>query len=103
MECRGPAVEGPFEWKKKSWAKYLGDYSVLESLPNRIGRAGVLDSFKLIRDPNSALDAYIASYVWGYAGTGFGPYRAERVIRVTRTRQTASTSTPSCSRSRRSL
>lgn len=81
-DANGRPSQVPFEWKKKSWAKYLGDYSVLESLPNPIDREGVLDSFKLIRDPDSALDAYIASYVWGYAGTGFGPYRAARVIRL---------------------
>jgi hypothetical protein len=77
----------PFEWKKKNWAKYLGDYSVLESLPNPIDREGVLESFKLILDSDSALDAYIASYLWGYARTGFGPYRAARVIRVNTDRE----------------
>jgi hypothetical protein len=71
----------PFGWKKGNWQKYLGR-SILETLPNPIDRGGVLESFKLIHDSNSALDAYIASYLWGYAGTGFGPYRAERVIRL---------------------
>jgi hypothetical protein len=78
---RGAPVPGAFEWKKKNWAKYLGAHSVLESLPNPIDREGVLDSFRLIRDPDSALDAYIASYLWGNANAGLGPYRAERVIR----------------------
>jgi hypothetical protein len=72
----------PFGWKKGNWQKYLGSRSILEKLPNPIDRGGVLESFKLIHDPDSALDAYIASYLWGYAGTGFGPYRAERVIRL---------------------
>ncbi|GAB5079575.1 hypothetical protein ARTHROSP310_27180 [Arthrobacter sp. AD-310] len=86
-DAEGRPSQVPFEWTKKNWAKYLGDYGVLESLPNPIDREGVLDSFKLIRDPDSALDAYIASYVWGYAGTGFGPYRAARVIRVNTDRE----------------
>lgn len=80
-DAEGRPSQVPFEWKKKNWAKYLGGHNVLESLPNPIDREGVLDSFRLIRDPESALDAYIASYLWGYANAGFGPYRAERVIR----------------------
>jgi hypothetical protein len=86
-DSKGRPPQTPFGWKKRNWQKYLGDYSVLESLPNPIDREGVLDSFKLIRDPDSALDAYIASYLWGYAGTGFGPYRAARVIRVNTDRE----------------
>lgn len=43
---------------------------------------GVLEPFRLVSDRESALDAYIASYVWGYAQANFGPYRAERVIRL---------------------
>lgn len=86
-EADGRPSQVPFEWKKKSWAKYLGDYSVLEALPNPLDREGVLETFKLIGDPNSALDAYIASYVWGYAGTGFGPYRAARVMRANTDRE----------------
>jgi hypothetical protein len=30
---------------------------------------------------DSAASNFTASYLWGYAGTGFGPYRAARVIR----------------------
>ncbi|TQS94364.1 hypothetical protein EU811_00825 [Arthrobacter sp. TS-15] len=77
----GRPPQAPFEWNKKNWQKYLGG-SVLDALPNPIDRNGVLGTFKLICDPATALEAYLASYVWGYARTGFGPYRAERVIRL---------------------
>jgi hypothetical protein len=72
-DANGRPSQVPFAWKKGNWAKYLGSRSVLDSLPNPIDREGVLESFRLIRDPASALDAYITSYLWGYAGTGFGP------------------------------
>ncbi|WP_461163589.1 8-oxoguanine DNA glycosylase OGG fold protein [Arthrobacter sp. R4-81] len=71
-----------FEWKQKTWQRYLDDSAILETLPNPIGRSCVLETFKLIKDRDSALDAYIASYLWGYAKANFGPYRAERVIRL---------------------
>lgn len=81
-DANGRPAQDAFDWEKKNWQKYLGDYNVLESLPNPIDRPGVLEKFKLVNDPDSALDAYIASYLWGYAKAGFGPYRAERVIRL---------------------
>lgn len=81
-DANGRPPQMPFEWKKGNWQKYLGSRSILETLPNPIDRGGVLESFKLIHDSDSALDAYVASYLWGYAGTGFGPYRAARVIRL---------------------
>lgn len=67
-------------------------------LPNPIDRVGVLESFKLIHDPATTLDAYIASYLWGYARTGFGPYRAERVIRLNTDPRPARTSPLICYR-----
>ncbi|MDQ0733237.1 8-oxoguanine DNA glycosylase OGG fold protein [Arthrobacter sp. B1I2] len=79
---KGRPPQEAFEWEKRNWQRYLGDKSILESLPNPIDRAGVLEAFKQVDGPDSALDAYVASYLWGYAKAGFGPYRAERVIRL---------------------
>lgn len=81
-DANGRPPQAAFTWNKSNWQNYLGEQSVLDTLHNPIDRAGVLGSFKNIQDPATALDAYIASYLWGYAGTGFGPYRAERVIRL---------------------
>lgn len=81
-DAKGRPSQEAFEWEKKKWQKYLTDSSILETLPNPIDRAGVLETFKLVHDSDSALDAYIASYLWGYANAGFGPFRAERVIRL---------------------
>jgi hypothetical protein len=80
--ANGRPPQASFEWNRQNWQRYLGGRSVLDALPNPIDRAGVLESFKLIHDPATTLGAYIASYLWGYARTGFGPYRAERVIRL---------------------
>jgi hypothetical protein len=80
-DAMGRTPQTSFDWKKENWRRHLGEYSVLESLANPIDRTSVTPVFKLICDPASALDAYIASYVWGYAHAGFGPYRAARVIR----------------------
>lgn len=71
-----------FQWKTENWRRYLGNSSILDSLPNPIDRRAVIDTFRRIHDSDSALDAFIASYLWGYAKAGFGPYRAERVIRL---------------------
>jgi hypothetical protein len=81
-EAKGRPPQEAFEWEKRNWQKYLGNNSIVETLPNPIDRDGVLEAFKRVHDPDSALDAYIASYLWGYAKAGFGPYRAERVIRL---------------------
>lgn len=81
-DAKGRPPQEAFDWKKKNWQKYLGKSSILEALPNPIDRAGVLETFKLVHNRDTALDAYIASYLWGYARAGFGPYRAERVIRL---------------------
>lgn len=61
---------------------YLGDYGVLDALANPIDRAAVTEWFMRIHDPVYALDAYVASYLWGYARAEFGPYRAARVMRL---------------------
>lgn len=81
-DAKGRPPQEAFEWEKRNWQRYLGDKRILESLPNPIDRAGVLETFKQVDDPDSALDAYVASYLWGYAQANFGPYRAERVIRL---------------------
>ncbi|WP_043422434.1 8-oxoguanine DNA glycosylase OGG fold protein [Arthrobacter sp. 9MFCol3.1] len=81
-DAKGRPPQEAFEWEKKNWQKYLGNSRILEALPNPIDRPGVLETFKLVQDPDSALDAYVASYLWGYAKANFGPYRAERVIRL---------------------
>lgn len=81
-DARGRPPQRPFEWKMENWRRYLGDNGVLSALANPIDRPAVTAWFRQIHDPNSALDAYIASYLWGYANTGFGPYRAARVIRL---------------------
>lgn len=81
-DAKGRPPQEAFDWEKKNWQKYLGKSSILEALPNPIDRAGVLETFKLVHNRDTALDAYIASYLWGYARGGFGPYRAERVIRL---------------------
>lgn len=81
-DAEGRPPQKAFTWEKPSWQKYLSGRSILETLPNPIDRAGVLVPFQFVHDQDSALDAYIASYVWGYAQANFGPYRAERVIRL---------------------
>lgn len=81
-DAKGRPPQEAFEWEKKNWQKYLGNSSIFEALPNPIDRDGVLETFKLVHDRDTALDAYITSYLWGYARAGFGPYRAERVIRL---------------------
>lgn len=79
-DARGRPQQVAFEWKKENWQRGLGDIGVLNALPNPIDRAGVAEIFKRIHNADTALDAYIASYLWGYAKAGFGPYRAARVI-----------------------
>ncbi|GAB2707557.1 8-oxoguanine DNA glycosylase OGG fold protein [Arthrobacter bambusae] len=81
-DAKGRQPQQSFKWKKENWRRYLGSYVVLDDLANPIDRAAVTEWFKRIHDPASALDAYIASYLWGYARVGFGPYRAARVIRL---------------------
>jgi hypothetical protein len=81
-DAEGRPPQEAFEWIKENWRRYFRSHSILEALPNPIDRAGVLEPFTTVNDPDSALDAYIASYVWGYAQANIGPYRAERVIRL---------------------
>ncbi|MDQ0690945.1 hypothetical protein QF047_001905 [Arthrobacter sp. W4I7] len=51
-------------WIKENWRRYFRSHSILEALPSPIDRTGVLERFTMVNDPDSALDAYIASYVW---------------------------------------
>jgi hypothetical protein len=81
-DVKGRPEQDAFDWKKENWQRHLGDLSILNTLPNPIDRGAVTETFKRIHDSASALDAYIASYLWGYAKAGFGPYRAGRVIRL---------------------
>lgn len=40
-DAKGRPPQEAFEWEKRNWHRYLGDKSILESLPNPIDRAGV--------------------------------------------------------------
>jgi hypothetical protein len=80
--AEGRPPQKAFSWEKQNWEKYVERRDILETLPNPIDRGGVLEQFERIENCESALDAYIASYLWGYARANFGPYRAERGIRL---------------------
>lgn len=70
-----------FEWDRGAWERWLPEFiDVLQQFPNPIDRAAVTPWFAEIDDEDTAVNAYLASYVWGYAGANFGPYRAQRVI-----------------------
>lgn len=81
-DSSGRPRQAGFGWKAENWRRHLGSHSILSSLPNPIDRVAVIDTFGRIQDAAFALDAFIASYLWGYSKAGFGPYRAERVIRL---------------------
>lgn len=76
----GRLPQESFKWRTASWKRKLPGYSVLDDLANPVGRADVVRWFENIDSPAAALDAYIASYIWGYAHANIGPYRAAEVI-----------------------
>lgn len=77
----GRQPQPAFVWKRAAWERWLPEsVDALGQVPNPIDRSSVTPFFVDIRDDESAVDAYLASYIWGFARANFGPYRAARVL-----------------------
>ncbi|MCD2186615.1 8-oxoguanine DNA glycosylase OGG fold protein [Actinomycetospora soli] len=72
-------------WSEKAWEKHFADYSVVESLPNPLGRGDVLEVFAVAQaeaTETTVVDAFIASMVWGFGRVGYGAWRTRRILDV---------------------
>lgn len=79
--ANGRPPQATFEWDKENRQKCLGGRSVLDALPNPIDRAGVLESFKLVRAVLRARRIR-CQLPLGLRQGRLPPYRAARVIRL---------------------
>ena len=84
-----PAQE-PIPWNRKRWEapdsrypKVASHKTFIKDLPDQIGREDVRGyGAKASESPTRAVEAFIASMVWGFGGTGYGVYRTNRILTV---------------------
>jgi len=81
---RAPAAQEGMTWTREPWSRRLsavpGIDDFLRSLPDTVDRATTLAR---IRDADAAdrTDlAFVATMIWGYGRSGYGPYRTTRVL-----------------------
>lgn len=89
----GRPDQDPITWNRRRW---LSDPDVrvaypeltrfetlITELPNPIGRDDVRKLAQLASaGEREALDAFVASMVWGFGRTGYGAYRTNRILAV---------------------
>ncbi|WP_143588090.1 8-oxoguanine DNA glycosylase OGG fold protein [Tersicoccus phoenicis] len=83
--AQGRPQQEAFAWRRSKWREALANRGlperpVLEALPDEVDRKSVVEHFQVIETPDAALDAFMASYVWGYAHANNGPFRAARAV-----------------------
>lgn len=83
-EAERPAQEGIL-WPRERWLRAFGQHAeLIEGLPERLDRGAVraacLDA-PIGQAP--AVRAFLASMMWGYGPTGYGPWRTHRVLSQT--------------------
>jgi hypothetical protein len=80
---RNPIQQPPVILDYQRWSKRLVDHEeVLRSLPRELTRENVRE-FALGQpdDPAGAAAAFIASQIWGYGSTGYGPFRLAEALK----------------------
>ena len=84
-----PAQE-PIDWNRERWEapdsrypKIASHKTFIKGLPNPIGREDVRGyGADASRSTAKAVEAFVASMVWGFGGTGYGVYRTNRILTV---------------------
>jgi hypothetical protein len=77
-------------WNRERWQaldprypKIASHKTFIAGLPNRIGREDVRGyAAGAAKSPDRAVEAFIASMVWGFGSTGYGVYRTNRILTV---------------------
>lgn len=87
----GRPGQAPITWRRDRWVASQGEASryphvasfrsVLEALPNPIGRDDVRAYARhAIDSPTDAAEAFVASMVWGFGRTGYAVFRTNRIL-----------------------
>lgn len=81
-EDAGRPAQSPIAWPRRSWELYFPEHlDLLNRLPDLISRDDVrrLAVDAAVHD-HHALEAFVASMVWGYGNVGYGRWRTRRVL-----------------------
>lgn len=90
-ESDGRPDQDPIGWNRARWVPepaagrsypcLNGLEELIAALPNPIGRADVREyARRACHGQRQALEAFVASMVWGFGGTGYAAYRTNRVL-----------------------
>lgn len=79
-----PPPQKGMTWKREPWARRLSVVpdvdDLLASLPGQVDRATVLESVRKSEAADRTDLAFVATMIWGYGSSGYGPYRTARVL-----------------------
>lgn len=68
-------------WLRTSWENRFPDrLDLIDKFPDTVDRAFVVRAFKKVENESTAVDAFIASMVWGHGPSGYGAYRTSRIL-----------------------
>jgi hypothetical protein len=77
----GPA-QSAIPWPRLAWEPVMPTHAnLLAGLPDRIGREHVRSMAACAADDDErAINAFVASMVWGFGRVGYGPWRTRRIL-----------------------
>jgi hypothetical protein len=78
----GSSHQPGIKWPREPWRAWLNGFdALLTTLPERLDRAAVHRlGHTAHTDPDAALQAFVATMVWGYGNVGYGPWRTSRML-----------------------
>lgn len=81
----GRPAQSPISWPRQRWEVSFPEHvDLLGRLPDTIGREDVrIRARGAAASEAAAVEAFVASMVWGYGGVGYGRWRTRRVLDAT--------------------
>jgi len=82
----GSPEQDGIAWPWQRWAeRFPAEAQTFQALPQRLTRPVVRRACQdAAASPVAAERAFLTVMAWGYGGTGYGPYRVQRVLEATR-------------------
>src|SRR6266511_1362641 len=77
----GSRTQRPIPWPRERWLAWLPEHKgILEGLPSSLDRAAVRARAEAPRTSGEAVAGFLASMVWGFGRSGYGPWRVRQAL-----------------------
>jgi hypothetical protein len=74
-------TQSPIYWPRETWLRRLPEHTAtFEALPSLLDRAEVRHRTEAPQNAGDALRGFLTAMVWGFGGTGYGPWRVRQAL-----------------------